>query len=162
MSLNTTNSWSMKDYLNLLTMTAIIKSTSTVMIAIVTILFVAILVTRQHKSFAYITTDLVNTFAPCLSASCYFCPCSPRSQVEYLLCAQWSPAELRGLKVCCDQYPPSRAQCADSPLTCHCSSPTCPCRSKAAASAPAGHLSRGHLCTACRTAWTCRFVGSSA
>lgn len=88
MSLNTTNSWSMKDYLNLLTMTAIIKSTSTVMIAIVTILFVAILVTRQHKSFDHVTTDWVDTFAPCLSASCCSCPCSPRSQVGYLLCAQ--------------------------------------------------------------------------
>lgn len=43
MSLNTTNKRPMQDYLNLLTMTAIIKSTSTVMIAIVTILFVAIL-----------------------------------------------------------------------------------------------------------------------
>jgi hypothetical protein len=43
----------MQDYLNLLTMTAIIKSTSTVMIAIVTILFVAILVTRQHKNHSF-------------------------------------------------------------------------------------------------------------
>lgn len=37
------------NYLNLLTMTAMIKSTSTVMIAIVTILFVAILVLRQYE-----------------------------------------------------------------------------------------------------------------
>lgn len=47
----------MEDYLNLLTMTAIIKSTSTVMIAIVTILFVAILVTRQHKSITRVTAN---------------------------------------------------------------------------------------------------------
>jgi uncharacterized membrane protein YbjE (DUF340 family) len=48
--LSTTDSRSMQDYLNLLTMTAIIKSTNTVIIAIVTILFVAILVIRQHNS----------------------------------------------------------------------------------------------------------------
>ena len=87
-SLNTTDPRFMQDYLNLLTMTAIIKSTSTVMIAIVTILFVAILVTRQHKSLAQVTTNSVNTFAPCLSASCCSCPCIPRSQVGYLLYAQ--------------------------------------------------------------------------
>lgn len=41
-----------RGYLNLLTMTAIIRSTSTVIIAMVTILFVAILKrNRQHKSF---------------------------------------------------------------------------------------------------------------
>lgn len=42
-------------YLNLLTITAIIRSTSTVMIAIVTILLVAILVTRQHNSHCHIS-----------------------------------------------------------------------------------------------------------
>lgn len=38
------------NYLNLLTMTAIISSTSTVIIAMVTILFVAILMIRQYES----------------------------------------------------------------------------------------------------------------
>jgi hypothetical protein len=52
-SLNTTRPQTLADYLNLLTMTAIIRSTSTVMIAIVTILFVAILVIRQHSSLAH-------------------------------------------------------------------------------------------------------------
>lgn len=58
------------NYLNLLTITAMISRTRTVIIAIVTILLVAILSKiGQHTSFPAlsrpITKDLEDTFAPC-------------------------------------------------------------------------------------------------
>lgn len=79
-------------YLNLLMITATIRSTRTVMIAIVTILLVAILHQTVSTVKRATTTGSASTFAPCPSASCCSCPYNPRSPAACHECARSSHA----------------------------------------------------------------------
>jgi hypothetical protein len=76
-------------YLNLLIMTARIKRTRTVMIAMVIILFVAILSSVSLRLLSGCKRKRVSiTYEPSASMSCYFCRCIPHPREECLWCAR--------------------------------------------------------------------------
>lgn len=152
---------------NLLKITAKIRRTRTVMIAMVIIRFVAILqtsVSLQSNTLRGNFCSRCNTYGPSPSASLCSCPRSPRSAAARPSRARSSPAAGTDRPACSARCPPSRARYAGSPAAGRSSVPDGPSRTGAAVSAPGAGPpgSTGHPCSGHRREPSGRLTETSA